>query len=222
MNIRVSQMIKSLCVVALLASTSLNAQEASETVTAQKPALPIAKATPVDDVKGVRPLSVTVTLIDGKTQIKGALVDTTSIDIKTSFGQATLPLSEVAGIRMADNSTPTTTAVMHSGDSITGASDIQRLTVETEWGMANINGGNVSSILFVPGLKWTSQSGLNGARWALVAEDAPATPTSNTSASNSAQPRAASATSGSSQIRSSQPVYSGQPTYGQPIIVRSR
>lgn len=218
MKVSVPQIVKSISIVALLVSTSISAQEAAEKVTAQKPALPVAKATPIEDIKGAGPLSVTVTLIDGTTQIKGALMDTTSVDIKTSFGQATLPLSEVAGIRMADSSTPTTTAMMHSGDSITGASDIQRLTVETEWGVANINGDNVSSILFVPGLKWTSQSGLNGVRWALVAADAPATP----KASTSPQPRTTSTVSGSSTVRSSQPVYSGQPSFGQRVIVQSR
>ena len=57
---------------------------------------------------------------------------------------------------------------MLNGDSITGATDVKNVTVETEWGMAQVNGQNISSILFVPGLSWTASDGLNGKRWSLV------------------------------------------------------
>ena len=78
--------------------------------------------------------------------------------------------SEVAGIRFASANDATTTVVMLNGDSITGATDVKLITVETEWGTASINGPSISSIMFVPGLKWNPQSGLNGKRWSLIDE----------------------------------------------------
>ena len=39
---------------------------------------------------------------------------------------------------------------MLNGDSITGATDVKLMTVETEWGVAQINGQSIQSILFVP------------------------------------------------------------------------
>jgi hypothetical protein len=88
--------------------------------------------------------------------------------MRTSFGTADIPLSEVAGIKFASADNATTTVVMLNGDSITGATDVKLVTVETEWGMATINGPNISSIMFVPGLNWNPTAGLNGKRWNLA------------------------------------------------------
>jgi len=84
-----------------------------------------------------------------------------------SFGTASIPLSEVAGVRFASANDATTTVVMLNGDSITGATDIKLITVETERGTASVNGPSVASIMFVPGSQWNPQSGLSGKRWSL-------------------------------------------------------
>ena len=203
-----------------VAGISASAQDDLPTakVTAKKPALPIAKATETPDKPRINPTSVILSLASG-TEIRGALTDTTSVEMKTSFGQLTLPLAEVAGIKLADEKNATTTVIMHNGDSVTGATDIQRLTVETEWGIATVNGSSVSSILLAPGLKWTSDSGLNGVRWELV-EASAAQPVKKATASSS-QPRASS-TASSGRVISGQPVYSDRSGFGQPVIIRSR
>lgn len=118
-------------------------------------------------VPQARPLVVTVDLLSG-TKISGTLTDATSLEIRTSFGAADMPLSEVSGIRFATSDDPTTTVAMHNGDSITGATDVKIVTVETEWGTATINGQSVQSILFVPNVTWNSLAGLTGKRWSLV------------------------------------------------------
>lgn len=159
----------------------------ASTAAAQQNA-PVAKATPVsksassDEKKATpkampkaRPLSVTVDLLSG-TEIEGTLTDTSSLDMQTSFGTANMPLSEVAGIRFASADDPTTTVVMLNGDSVTGATDVQMVTVETEWGVAKINGQSVQSILFVPKVSWNAETGLNGKRWTLVNQKQPAAP----------------------------------------------
>lgn len=132
----------------------------------------VAKATPVakavaSSTPKLRPLSVAVDLLSD-TRIEGTLTDTTTLEMRTSFGSASIPLSEVAGIKFASADDASTTLVMLNGDSITGATDVKLVTVETEWGVATINGGNISSIMFVPGLNWNPASGLNGKRWNLV------------------------------------------------------
>ncbi|EMI57327.1 RNA-binding protein [Rhodopirellula sallentina] len=160
------------CVAGISATAPLNAQEVvkAEPIKAEpteaKPISP-AKASPT-----VRPLSVTVGLIT-KNTIEGTLTDTTQLQMQTSFGTASIPLSEVAGVRFASADDATTTVVMLNGDSITGATDVKMITVETEWGTASINGPSIASIMFVPGLTWNSQSGLNGKRWTL-SDDKPA------------------------------------------------
>lgn len=152
--------------------------------TKAKPVAP-AKASPT-----VRPLSVTVGLVSTN-EIEGTLTDTTQLQMQTSFGTASIPLSEVAGIRFASTNDATTTVVMLNGDSITGATDVKLITVETEWGTASINGPSISSIMFVPGLKWNPQSGLNGKRWSLIDEKGSEPPAPKAASNTPPQPQAA-------------------------------
>lgn len=128
-----------------------------------------------EEVPTVRPLAVTVELTGG-TKLQGTLMETSELAMRTSFGQATIPLSEVAGIRLASEGNAVTTVIMHNGDSVTGATELNRLLVETEWGKADITGSSISSVLFAQGLQWTSVTALNGSRWALTEVKPPAVP----------------------------------------------
>jgi hypothetical protein len=114
-----------------------------------------------------RPLNVTTELNVGG-NISGTLVDADVVDIKTAFGVASIPLSEVAGIRFASGEDVTTTVVMINGDSITGATDVKLVTIETDWGVAKINGSAIQSLLLIPNMKWQASAGLSGKRWSLV------------------------------------------------------
>ena len=152
----------------------------------------VAKAKPVSTTKA-RPLSIAVDLISG-TNLSGTLTDAVSLDMRTSFGTASIPLSEVAGIRFASADNASTTVVMLNGDSITGATDVKLVTVETEWGTASINGQNISSLLFVPGLAWNPADGLNGKRWSLISKktSSSSSKTASTSKSSSSSKTSAS------------------------------
>ncbi len=167
-----------------LALASTAATVAAQENAAVPKAQPVAEAKPAAESKPVeakslartirtstqvRPLSVTVDLLSN-TKISGTLTDTSSLEMQTSFGNASIPLSEVAGIRFASADDASTTVVMHNGDSITGATDVKLVTIETEWGVATINGQSVQSILFIPSVVWNPLSGLNGKRWSLVSE----------------------------------------------------
>ncbi len=156
--------VASAAIAAISLTSVANAQEkdASEK---KEVAKPVARAVAAPDK--VRALSVNIDLLND-TKIAGTLTDATMLEMRTGFGVANIPLSEVAGIRFASSDNAFTTVVMLNGDSITGATDIKLMTVETDWGVATINGQNISSVLFVPGLAWNPQSGLNGKRWNLA------------------------------------------------------
>ncbi len=194
--------------VAALTMFAAEAQAQQDTPVAK--AAPVAKsvAKPVARAVAsskVRPLSVSVDLIS-PTKILGTLTDTTSLDMRTSFGTANIPLSEVAGIRFASAENASTTVVMLNGDSITGATDVKLVTVETEWGVATVNGQNIASIMFVPGLTWNSTNGLNGKRWSLVNAKA----LQQAAASQTAASQPASSLAPASSTRSNTRYPSGQ------------
>ena len=176
---RTRTLIASLAIAALTFG-GVNAQEKDAKKEAVAKAKPVARA--VASSPKVRPLSVNVDLLS-KTRLEGTLTDATTLEMQTSFGGASIPLSEVAGIRFASAENASTTVVMLNGDSITGATDVKLVTVETEWGTATINGSNISSIMFVPGLDWNPASGLNGKRWNLINQKAAVKPKTTTAPS---------------------------------------
>ncbi len=147
---------------ALAATTTFVAPASAQEKAKMAKEKPVAKS-----VAKVRALSITADLI-GNTKLSGTLMDSTALEMRTSFGIATIPLSEVAGIRFASADNASTTVVMLNGDSITGATDLKLIKIETEWGTASVNGQNIQGILFVPGLSWSSHTGLNGKRWILA------------------------------------------------------
>ncbi len=173
-----------------LTATSLTSHARAQEEAGGEPTLAdVPKAQPASDADirtatpKIRPLSVTVDLVSS-TAVVGTLTDITNLDMQTSFGTANIPLSEVAAVRFATSEEATTTVVMLNGDSITGATDVKLVTVETEWGSASINGQSIKSIMFVPNVVWSPNTGLNGKRWVLVsdkqaAEQAPTAPESN-------------------------------------------
>jgi sRNA-binding regulator protein Hfq len=120
----------------------------------------------------LQPQSVTISLLNGM-KLSGELTEVDQWSMKTSFGTTNLPLSTVAGMRMAQEGNAITTVVLHNGDNLTGAVQLDQVVIQTEWGRAEINGNHVASILFTPGLKWTSETGLNGMRWKLVTDEPP-------------------------------------------------
>lgn len=206
--------IRFIAAAALLLGVAASAKAQNEDVPKAQPtkAVPTksepTKAKPV--ANAVRPLSVKVELVDAKTSLRGTLTDTTTLAMKTSFGVVQVPLSEVAGFRFPSVDDATTTVVMLNGDSITGATDVKMVTVETEWGVAQINGQSIQSILFVPALVWSASTGLNGKRWAL---SEPSKPASN-------PPRSSSTTNGlPSRVTrpaasTNRPTFQSQPQFG--------
>jgi hypothetical protein len=168
--------------VVLVACTVTFAQSDSSVTFAQSDqeparAVPLGVATKAEPTLARIPVATRATavsslvasvLIDGKTTITGTILETTELPMKTTFGAATIPLSEVAGIRLPDEGTGSTTVVLHNGDVLTGATALDLLVIATEWGKAEINGPNISSILFNQGVKWVSEEGLTGKRWKLA------------------------------------------------------
>jgi hypothetical protein len=144
---------------ALLMSAASNAYSQEAVATAV--------GVPAASIPKMGPITVTVDLIGGQS-ISGTLTEATMLPIKTAFGEASVPWGEIAGVRLAAADDSSTTIIMKNGDSITGATDLKVLSIDTEWGSAKINGSSVKSILLLPDLKWNATIGLNGKRWSLV------------------------------------------------------
>lgn len=110
--------------------------------------------------------------LHGETTFVGTLLELTELEMMTSFGSAKVPLTQVAGVKMASDGNPSTTVVLHNGDSISGALDLETVVLETEWGKAHINGPLVAELMMSQGLTWVAKNTTQGTRWTLAELDA--------------------------------------------------
>ncbi len=136
-------------------------------VAQDKEATATAVRAPAASVPKMGPLTVTVELIGGQ-KVTGTLTEITDLPFRGAVGDVKVMLSEVAGVKMASADDPSTTIIFKNGDSVTGATDLKTVSVDTEWGSAKINGSSITSLLLLPDLKWNASIGLNGKRWSLV------------------------------------------------------
>ena len=209
---------RSLICLALLAFASISSIQAADdvpkavAVPADEKGAKKSSGTPIEKVKSAaRPLNVTADLTTSAS-IGGTLVEVDVLLIKTAFGEASVPLSEIAGIRFPQGDDVSTSVVMLNGDSITGATDIKMVTIDTDWGTAKVNGSAIRSILFVPNLQWTATPGISGKRWSLQDAKAPAAAQAGSSQPNSPQ-------SSSTTNRSSSGTNTGSSSSSQPGTV---
>ena len=140
-------------------------------VAQDKEATATAVRTPAASVSKMGPLTVTVEMLGGQ-KVTGTLTEITDLPFRGAVGDVKVMLSEVAGVKMASADDPSTTIIFKNGDSVTGATDLKVVSVDTEWGSAKINGSSITSLLLLPDLKWNASigfnGGLNGKRWSLV------------------------------------------------------
>lgn len=117
--------------------------------------------------------------------LEGAPVELANVKMNTIFGDATLPLNTIAGIRFAGENSPESTVILRNGDSLTGSLVLENVKFVSQWGEATINVSALESVTFVDGMAWASQTNSMGnARWALSPAKASSTP-SNYSGSGS-------------------------------------
>ena len=100
-------------------------------------------------------------------ELEGAPVDLDEIKINSIFGEASIPLHTIAGIRFAQKPQEQSTIVLLNGDALTGEIALSEVKCVAEWGEAKVNVPHIVSIVFRPDLAWSSVSTPNGPRWQL-------------------------------------------------------
>lgn len=100
-------------------------------------------------------------------ELEGSPVDLEEIKMNSIFGEASIPLHTIAGIRFAQKPQEQSTIVLLNGDALTGEIALSEVKCVAEWGEAKVNVPHIVSIVFRPDLAWSSVSTPNGLRWQL-------------------------------------------------------
>jgi hypothetical protein len=145
----------------LLAGTCLGQESATP-----KPAASTSATAPeATTVKVSGPMKLT---LRNNIMFEGTPVGIENIKITTLFGEVSLPLHTILGIRFAQGPKEQTTVVGLNGDALTGSLQLSELKFVSEWGEATVNAAHLVSIVFQPDLAWTQVSTPNGPRWQLT------------------------------------------------------
>lgn len=107
----------------------------------------------------------------------GTLNGFDQIDLTTQFGNVSIPMSYVVGIKFHTSSDDSAIVILTNGDSITGVPAIPVVTLLTDWGQADIDAKSIQSLTTTPEAKFAQQKTDFGVRWVLQKGDpkAPAT-----------------------------------------------
>lgn len=114
------------------------------------------------DGKGV----VFIRLSDTK-RMAGKVEGLNEFKLKTSFGEVTVPMSEIAGIKFHTSSDDKAVVILNNGDSLTGIPTVPAVELTTDWGKADIEPEFIQSLTSTSGAKFRQQNTDFGVRWTL-------------------------------------------------------
>jgi len=110
--------------------------------------------------------TVFVRLSDVKS-IAGELDGLDSITMTCKFGEVTIPMDQIAGIKMHIDENNTAMVVLNDGDSLSGVPNIPMLTLITDWGTAEVLPDSIRSITTTANSKFSRKNTNFGTRWNL-------------------------------------------------------
>jgi hypothetical protein len=118
---------------------------------------------PVPETAGKMKLSLREGL-----ELEGTPVEVEALKVNSLFGEASIPLHTIAGIRFAQAAGEQTTIVLQNGDVLTGEVGLQEIKFIADWGEAKVAISHLTSIVFREDLAWTGVSTPSGQRWRLT------------------------------------------------------
>ena len=99
--------------------------------------------------------------------LAGELDEISEITLTTKFGDVTIPMDLIAGIRLHTDEEDSAVVVMVDGDALTGVPSLPTLQLSTDWGKAEVNPEAVQSITTTSNSKFSRQNTDFGTRWTL-------------------------------------------------------
>lgn len=117
--------------------------------------------------------------ITGNTELKGTITGLSELKLQTKFGQVTIPLSEIEGAKMHADEKDACVVAFKNGDIVTGAVALDKISIATEWGDANIRIENIETVLVNQKGSFFKDSAQGKTYWRFSETRAVATPRRN-------------------------------------------
>ena len=99
--------------------------------------------------------------------MSGKLDGISEFKMACRFGDVTIPMDQIAGIRFHTNRDDSAVVVLSNGDSITGTPTVPAVKLMTDWGSADIEPEFIQSLTMSSGAKFRQANSDFGSRWEL-------------------------------------------------------
>jgi len=80
-------------------------------------------------------------------ELSGAPIDLEEISFKAEFGQVSIPMVKIAGIKLHVNADDDAVIALKNGDLVTGAIALDKVSLKTTWGQAHVKLDQIETIL---------------------------------------------------------------------------
>ncbi len=85
--------------------------------------------------------------VDRNNDLNGSIVDLADLKVETEFGQVSIPMAKVDGIKMHADAKDNSIIAFKNGDLVTGKVVLEVVKLKTEWGTAHINTEKIKTIM---------------------------------------------------------------------------
>ena len=114
-------------------------------------------------------------------EISGLPIDLIEIKVSTSFGEVSVPMAKVEGIKMHADSDDSAMIAFRNGDVVTGKVNLDKIKLKTDWGVAHVNTAQIDQITTTRSARFypDSSGGTKGWRFAPNAVSSSGSSTTN-------------------------------------------
>jgi len=106
--------------------------------------------------------------LSGNRTIEGKMEITGKLSFETKFGDVGIGVDQIKGIRFHVDGDDSAVVVLKNGDTITGIPKLDNVTLNTEWGRAEVETKYIESLVTTPNARFQPNSNLGGPGWILL------------------------------------------------------
>jgi hypothetical protein len=103
--------------------------------------------------------------IERSDDLSGSIVELESLKVETAFGQVSIPMDKVDGIKMHADAKDNAVIAFKNGDLVTGKVVLEVIKLKTEWGTAHINTEKVETITGSKNSKFYADNSTGSVVW---------------------------------------------------------
>lgn len=103
--------------------------------------------------------------VERNNDLTGSIVELAALKVETEFGEVSIPMTKVDGIKMHADAKDNSIIAFKNGDLVTGRVVLDVVKLKTEWGTAHINTEKIQTIMNTKSSRFYSDNSTGKAVW---------------------------------------------------------